>query len=905
MAAALRPLNLPIVYETELDQLKIFFQVYKSAAPAAAATSNHGKGKGKGKGMTSSGSRRSNAMDLDMYDNEDDMDIDAALEDSNKPKYMKILEDIAERRTKSLVFDMDDLIAHSSEGDRDSLVRNMMRNTKRYTDLISRAADSLMPPPSKNAASVDEVIDVILEQRRQRDEAARAQQEAMMVDSDGEDGGAEAAAAALEKLSMAGRFPPSLVRRYTVFIRPPTRTKAVAVRDVSGFDIGRLVNIRGLVTKVTDVKPLMTVCTYSCDKCGYETFQEVRQTQYLPLQNCTSEKCVKNRTGGRLQALTRGSRFLRFQEIKVQEMHDQVPTGDIPRSVTVHLFEDLTRTCVPGDHVVIGGVFLAKPYTGFRALRAGLIADTYLEAMHVHQLKKQYAQLTADANAESDNRIANELTELSVDPHIYERLAASISPEIFGHEDVKKALLLLLVGAPTKATEDGMTIRGDINICLMGDPGVAKSQLLRFIHKIAPRSQYTTGKGSSGVGLTSSVTRDPITEEMILEGGALVLADNGICCIDEFDKMEDSDRTAIHEVMEQQTISISKAGITTTLNARTSILAAANPSYGRYNKKLSPSENINLPAALLSRFDILFLMLDQADPTTDLQLAKHITHVHMTNEHPPLPFQPVDANIMRHYIARARTFTPSVTPETADYIVGAYVTLRQQYDDLEKRVQQAKRNVETAKGGMARAIAQAKDASAKGAVGHVTARTLLGIVRLAQAHARLRLSNLVTKADVEEALRLMTAAKQSLLDDAPAGGVGVGVGAGAGGRRQITDYKSVIYQLIRGMAVRVREYDDGEDVDEDDSNFFAKRAAKTSSAAATQTKSKKTQSKGKGKATSSSKDGDAMMLDMKDIENEVSNHGYSQDQLQTVLDEYSALNLFSLNRNRTKLTFVQ
>jgi DNA replication licensing factor MCM7 len=422
-------------------------------------------------------------------------------------------------------------------------------------------------------------------------------------------------------------FPSALTRNYSIQFKPRSK-KQFSVREIKGDQVGHLVQIKGMVTRVSNVKPWCTVACYSCDRCGNEVFQEITSQTWMPLQVCPSNQCQTNNVKGRLFLQTRGCKFLKFQKVKLQELTDQVPMGHIPRSMTVYLTESQTRKVNPGEVVVISGVVLPIPFTGYKALRAGLITDTYLEAHHVLQLKQQYRDMSLT------EEISEQIRSVASQPGVYDRLASSIAPEIYGHEDVKKALLLMLVGGTNKTTDDGMKVRGDLNMCLMGDPGVAKSQLLKHICKIAPRAVYTTGRGSSGVGLTASVTRDPITEEMVLEGGALVLADNGIACIDEFDKMDESDRTAIHEVMEQQTISISKAGINTTLNARTSILAGANPQYGRYNLKKKPTENINLPAALLSRFDLLFLLVDKPSTESDMQLAQHVTHVHRTLAHP-------------------------------------------------------------------------------------------------------------------------------------------------------------------------------------------------------------------------------------------------------------------------------
>ncbi|XP_072371248.1 DNA replication licensing factor MCM3 isoform X3 [Scyliorhinus torazame] len=453
------------------------------------------------------------------------------------------------------------------------------------------------------------------------------------------------------------------------------------------------------------------------------------------------------------------------QTITIQEMPEKAPAGQLPRSVDVILDNDLVDVVKPGDRVQVIGTYRCLP-----GKKNGYTSGTFrtiLIACHVKLMSKEVSPMFSADDVAKIKKFSKSRSK-----DIFEQLARSLAPSIHGNEYIKKAILCLLLGGSEKVLENGSRIRGDINVLLIGDPSVAKSQLLRYVLFSAPRAIPTTGRGSTGVGLTAAVTTDQETGERRLEAGAMVLADRGVVCIDEFDKMSDLDRTAIHEVMEQGRVTIAKAGIHARLNARCSVLAAANPVYGKYNQYKTPMENIGLQDSLLSRFDLLFIMLDQMDPEQDRAVSEHVLRMHryraageqdgdalplgsavdiLATEDPDTTQEEeqelqiyekhdnllhgakrrkekiVSMEFMRKYIHVAKIIKPALTSEAANHIAEEYSSLRSQ-DQMSSDVARTS---------------------------PVTARTLETLIRLSTAHAKARMSKTIDLQDSEAAIELV------------------------------------------------------------------------------------------------------------------------------------------------------
>ena len=436
----------------------------------------------------------------------------------------------------------------------------------------------------------------------------------------------------------------------------------VSIRNLDSLTISRLVRVPGIVIGASVMSSKATALHIQCRTCGHVQDVRVhggfagvtlpRQCGRFRAPNDPTEKCPLDP----YFVVHEKSRFVDQQIIKLQEAPDQVPVGELPRHVLISADRYLTNRVVPGSRCTVMGIFSIYQNKGSKSSTGGAVAirTPYLRAVGI----QTDIDHTAKGQAVFSEEEEQEFLELSRRPDLYNVMADCIAPSIYGNRDIKKAILCLLLGGSKKILPDGMKLRGDINVLLLGDPGTAKSQLLKFVEKVAPIAIYTSGKGSSAAGLTASVQRDQSTREFYLEGGAMVLADGGVVCIDEFDKMRDEDRVAIHEAMEQQTISIAKAGITTILNARTSVLAAANPIFGRYDDMKTPGENIDFQTTILSRFDMIFIVKDEHERAKDERIAKHVMGIHMGGrgvEDQQRVESEIPVDKMRRYISYCRS----------------------------------------------------------------------------------------------------------------------------------------------------------------------------------------------------------------------------------------------------------
>ena len=503
----------------------------------------------------------------------------------------------------------------------------------------------------------------------------------------------------------------------------------MSLREINSGTIHQLIVVNGIIISATKSSIKMNKCTVQCKNCGNLKTIEVksgfsnisipRQCDSAKLPTENKEKCPLDS----YHIVPEKSTYIDSQILKIQEPPETIPVGEIPRSYLIYCDRNLVNKVTPGTRVTVIGIQCVDE----RNLNRNSTSDknSYIKVLNFQTEEQKSGRQRITFTQEDELKFQ----QLAKDKKIYEKISRSIAPAIYGMEDIKKSIACLLFGGCRKRMNEGVNLRGDINILLLGDPSTAKSQFLKFVERVAPVAVYTSGKGSSAAGLTASIIKDPSSGEFQLEGGAMVLADGGIVCIDEFDKMRAQDRVAIHEAMEQQTISVAKAGITTTLNSRTSVLAAANPIYGHIDELKSTQEQIDFQTTILSRFDCIFLVKDEHNEDKDIKLASHIVDISAAGkskeqtEEGEIPIEE-----LKKFIAYARMkVVPKLTEESGEFLKNYYVKDRKDYFEKKNK---------------------------KGNDIPVTVRQLEAIIRLSEAIAKMSLSSTVTKNNVIEAHRL-------------------------------------------------------------------------------------------------------------------------------------------------------